>query len=134
MRYGDPRSAMWVQACELLEQAERLQRRFFRPSGSALHPAWEPPVDVFETDNELCIVTALPGVAPGDVRIVAENGALIVSGQRSLPDESRHGHIHRVEIPHGRFERRITLPPGRYEVGQRSLRDGCLTLKLRRLG
>jgi HSP20 family molecular chaperone IbpA len=41
--------------------------------------------------------------------------------------------IHRLELPYGRFERRIELPPGRYEVVQRELIDGCLTLSLRKL-
>lgn len=134
MRYRDPRAAMWVEACELLEEAERLQRRFFRPGVAALRPAWEPPVDVFETGDDLWIVVALPGVAPDDVSIVAEDGALTVAGERLLPRESRGGMIHRVEIPHGHFERRISLPRGRFELGDRHLRDGCLTLKLRKLG
>jgi HSP20 family protein len=133
MRYSDPRAAMWAEACEMLEQVERLQRQFFRPSGAALRPAWEPPVDVFETDDALLILVALPGVATDDVRIVVENGVLTVVGERRLPREST-ATIHRLEIPHGRFERSIGLPQGRYELLEHHLRDGCLTLQLRKLG
>jgi HSP20 family molecular chaperone IbpA len=133
MRYNDPRATMWAEACEMLEQVERLQRQFFRPSGAALRPAWEPPVDVFETDGALRIVAALPGVAAEDLRVVAENGVLTVIGERRLPPESA-GAIHRLEIPHGRFERRLALPQGRYEVIESQLRDGCLTVQLRKLG
>ena len=43
------------------------------------------------------------------------------------------GTIHRLEMPHGCFERRIGLPPGRYELGRSDLADGCLTLTLRKL-
>lgn len=129
----DPRARMWAEACELLEQAERLQRQFFRPAGEALRPAWEPPVDVFETEEDLCISVALPGVEPEDVRIVIQDRMLTVAGQRRLPVESRAGMIHRVEIPHGRFERRIVLPVGRYELRRRDLSNGCLTLSLRKL-
>ena len=39
-----------------------------------------------------------------------------------------------MELPHGRFERRVTLPPGRYELVRRELVDGCLTVILRKLG
>lgn len=131
MRYRDPRAAMWAEACEMLEQVDRLQRQFFRPG--ATPAAWEPPVDVFETPNVLRIVVALPGVAAEDVRIVAENGALTVIGERRLPRESA-GTIHRLEIPHGHFERRLALPQGRYELLDHHLRDGCLTLQLRKLG
>jgi HSP20 family protein len=134
MRYGDPRASMWAEACEMLEQAERLQRQFFRPAGAAARPAWEPPADVFENEAELSLVIALPGVAPDNVKIVVEGGALTVTGARQLPRESRDGVIHRVEIPHGRFERRFVLPRGRFELRERELRDGCLTLKLRKLG
>ena len=41
--------------------------------------------------------------------------------------------IHRLEIPFGRFERRIELPPGRFDVVQRDLIDGCLILGLKKL-
>jgi HSP20 family protein len=133
MRHNDPRATMWAEACEMLEQVERLQRQFFRPSGAALRPAWEPPVDVFEADGVLRIVTALPGVAAEDLHVVAENGVLTVIGERRLPPESA-GAIHRLEIPHGRFERRLALPQGRYELTESLLRDGCLTLQLRKLG
>ena len=134
MRYGDPRASMWAEACEMLEQAERLQRQFFRPAGPEPRAGWEPPVDVFESDAELSIIIALPGVTPDDVTIVVDGGTLTVTGVRPLPDESRDGVIHRVEIPHGRFERRFALPGGRFELRQRDLRHGCLTLKLRKLG
>ncbi len=129
----DPRARMWAEACELLEQAERLQRQFFRPAGEALRPAWEPPVDIFETEEDLWIAVALPGVVPEDVRIVIQDRTLLVTGQRPLPLESRGSMIHRVEIPHGRFERRIVLPVGRFELRRRDLSNGCLTLSLRKL-
>jgi HSP20 family molecular chaperone IbpA len=89
---------------------------------------------VFEDEADLSLVIALPGVAPDNVKIVVEGGTLTVTGERPLPHESRGALIHRVEIPHGRFERRFVLPRGRFELRARELRDGCLTLKLRKLG
>jgi HSP20 family molecular chaperone IbpA len=41
--------------------------------------------------------------------------------------------VHRLEIPYGRFERRIPLPSGRYELVEQSYANGCLTLRLVRL-
>jgi HSP20 family protein len=38
--------------------------------------------------------------------------------------------LHRLEIPYGRFERRIALPGGRYELLERSYTNGCLVLRL----
>jgi HSP20 family molecular chaperone IbpA len=122
---------MWAEACEMLDQVERLQRQFFRPGATAA--AWEPPIDVFETADSLRIVVALPGVAAEDVRVVAANGVLTVIGERRLGREAA-GAIQRIEIPHGHFERRLALPPGEYELRDHHLRDGCLNLQLRKLG
>jgi hypothetical protein len=58
----------------------------------------------------------------------------MVAAERSLPAELRTAAIHRLEIPHGRFERRIELPPGRYELERQGLVNGCLVVSLRRPG
>ena len=127
---------MWAEACELLERAERLHRQFFQLGSQQApgRPMWEPPVDLFETEQDLWILVALPGVEPTQVEVRIEDGELIVAGDRHLPSESRAAVIHRLEIPHGHFERRIVLPPGRLEVGRRELVNGCLTLSLRKRG
>lgn len=122
---------MWAEACEALARAERLQREFFRPG---VKPSWEPPVDIFDTGDALWIVAALPGVAAPSVEIGVADGALTISGERRPPPQQRDATIHRIEIPRGRFERRIALPGGRYEMVRRDVRDGCLTLVLRRHG
>lgn len=125
---------MWAEACEMLERAERLHRQFFQPSRSPTRrPGWEPPIDLFETERELWVWVALPGVEPDTVEIFIEPGALIVTGQRPIPIESRPAVIHRLEIPHGRFQRRIELPRGRLELGDRVLANGCLQLRLHKL-
>jgi HSP20 family protein len=38
--------------------------------------------------------------------------------------------IHRLELPHGRFERRIRLPGERWQVDRSALVNGCLVLSL----
>jgi HSP20 family molecular chaperone IbpA len=132
MRHID--TLMWAEACAMIERAERLRRQFFLPAGpGARGPSWEPPIDVFETDGELWIVVALPGVDPARLDVSVEDGMLIVAGERTLPAEARRASILRLEVPLGRFERRIELPAGRYQVGRRDLANGCLTLSLRRL-
>ncbi len=125
---------MWAEACEALARAERLQRDFFRLGPPSKRPNWEPPVDIFDTGDALWIVAALPGVASPSVEIVVADGILTVSGERRPPVQLRDATIHRIEIPQGRFERRIALRSGRYEMTRHALRDGCLTLVLRRQG
>jgi HSP20 family protein len=134
MRSRDPDAWMWAEACELLDRAERLHRQFFvpqRPEGR--RPAWQPPVDLLETEDELWICVALPGVAKEQLEVLVEGGVLIVTGERPMPGRTRGMRIHRLEIPYGRFERRIELPPGRFDVIERELADGCLSLGLRKL-
>ncbi|MEZ5875274.1 MAG: hypothetical protein R3D30_10770 [Hyphomicrobiales bacterium] len=78
----DPKNQMFAEACALLKQAEQLHRQFFEPSPGARGPRWEPPVDIFETEAELVIITALPGVAPEAVRAEVEGQTLIITGVR----------------------------------------------------
>lgn len=124
---------MWAEACEALARAERLHREFFRLGAPGERPQWEPPVDVFETGDEVWIIAALPGVDARAVEIGFADGILVITGVRRAPVLQRTAAIHRLEIPQGRFERRIALPAGRFELGRRDMSDGCLTLSLRRL-
>src|SRR5205085_3581115 len=110
----DPTEWMWAAACELMGEAERLQRQFFRLTTSERALAtWEPPVDVFEDDREILIVAAMPGVPAERVQVVTEPGALVVRGLRPLPLAGAGHQVRQLEIPYGAFERRIALPPGR---------------------
>ena len=129
-----PKDWMWSDALEMLDQAERLHRQFFRPTSAGAEPRWEPPIDVLETPREVLILTALPGVAPEDVTAVIEFGVLVISGSRTFPRELRTARIHRLELPQGRFERRVALPAGRYDLAQRTHVNGCLVVSLRKLG
>jgi HSP20 family molecular chaperone IbpA len=124
---------MWAEALELLQDAERLQRQFFRVGVLQGAPCWEPPVDLYEHGNELTLLVALPGVSAQQLEVVLAPTMIIVRGERSLPANSRRAAIHRLEIPYGRFERRIALPPGEFELSDRRLEHGCLVLELRRL-
>ena len=129
----DPKNQMWAEACAMLKQAEALHRQFFEPSPGARAAArWEPPVDVFETERQLWIIAALPGVAPEAVRVDIEGPTLIIAGLRPLPTKGRKANIVRLEIPYGRFERRITLSP-RLRLSERELANGCLVLTFAKL-
>ena len=121
---------MWSEACEMLARAERLHRQFFQLSRPRRVPVWEPPVDVLETEREALIFVALPGVDHENAEIVIEDGELVISGERTIPPELRDALIHRLELPQGRFERRIALPVGRYDRITRTALNGCLLLRL----
>jgi HSP20 family protein len=131
MTATDPRGWMWEEALAMLERAEHLHRRFFEPGFSGVQAAvWEPPVDIFETDRELMIIAALPGVEPADVGVSFDGKTLRVAGQRRLPITAREAIIHRLEIPYGRFERLIPLPTARLTLGRSELMNGCFVVSL----
>ena len=116
----------------MLDRAERLQRQFF------IHAldAWEPPVDVLETPTGLELHVALPGVAADSITIALDPGGVSVSALRPFPCREAGAHLHRIEIPYGRFERRIVLPlEDPYmpiELAGRRFADGVLTLTFRK--
>ncbi|KQW21995.1 heat-shock protein Hsp20 [Afipia sp. Root123D2] len=127
----DPINWMLSDAIETLARAERLHQQFLnlRPPAETREPSWEPPIDVLETDQEILIFIALPGVDPNEVEAVLDEGALVVKGRRALPAELRNARILRLELPQGRFERRIPLPSGRYVIS-RFATNGCIGLRL----
>ena len=131
----DPRNLMWAEACALLDRAEQLHRQFFAPAREAgRHARWEPPIDVFETERQLRIIVALPGVAPEAVQVETEGGILTIIGSRTLPGRGENANIVRLEIPYGSFERRITLQLNRLRLAERELVNGCLVLTFIKLG
>ena len=130
MARDQARDWMWSAALQMLAQAERLHRQVFRPVPSTHGVAWEPPIDVVETKDAVLILAALPGVDPDQVQAVIEDGTLVLSGERTLPDEVKTAVIHRLELPQGRFARRIDLPPGRYDNVRSIAANGCLVIRL----
>lgn len=130
-RQDESQEWMWARALAALERAERLHRQFFRP-GLASEPSWEPPVDVLENDREVLIYVALPGVSVSEVRAVIDGIMLTVSGRRAPPACIGEAVIHRLELPQGRFERRIQLPPGHYAGVHVETDRGCLVISLQK--
>ena len=103
---------------------------FFRPPSSRSPVTWEPPIDILETERAVLVLVALPGVDFDEVKAGINQGELLISGCRTYPEEMRTAIIHRLELPQGRFERRIRLPAGRYSAIHRSASNGPLLITL----
>jgi HSP20 family protein len=128
-----PTDWMWAQAFELLDQAERMQRQFFRLAASGQARAtWEPPVDVFEDEREVVVIVALPGVPPDRIEVSAEGTTLIVRAECPLPFAGARRAVRQLEIPYGCIERRIALPDSDLDTGTRESADGLLIVRLRK--
>ncbi|HEV2267937.1 MAG TPA: Hsp20/alpha crystallin family protein [Steroidobacteraceae bacterium] len=124
---------MWVEACEVLDKAERLQRQFLRYLGPGIDAAvWEPPVDIQETTEGLILLFALPGVVPEEISLSLQPTELIVSAMRPLKLSSPDAVIRRLEIPHGRFYRRIPLTGVPLKLTASRYENGCLEVRLTR--
>ncbi|HEY6483590.1 MAG TPA: Hsp20/alpha crystallin family protein [Steroidobacteraceae bacterium] len=122
---------MWTQACELLDRADRMQRQFVRYVGPSEDAAvWEPPVDIQETTEGLHFIFALPGVDPEQIRISLTHEALTVSAVRPARLGTAGSIVRRLEIPHGRFLRRIALAGARMQLGESRYMNGCLEVCL----
>ena len=124
---------MWDEALNALDQAERRQRRFYGlKSARSTRPLWEPPADIFESESQILIAIALPGVPADSVSVQVTSNGIVISAERPLPAELATMRVRRLEIPYGRFERQLELASGRYVLNERCMADGCLTLRLTR--
>jgi HSP20 family protein len=126
----DPRTLMWTRACEMIDRAERLHRQFFQPAAPTRDVSWQPPIDITETDSEILITVALPGVDREAVRVMVDADGVSVAGFRHPSAIPRGSLVHRLEIPYGKFERQIPLPATRHHLGQSEFANGCLVLKV----
>lgn len=126
----DPRTLMWTRACEMIDRAERLHRQFFRPTAEPIRDViWEPPIDIVETDSDILITVALPGVDENAVKVSVDADSVLVVGFRRPSAFPRGSLVHRLEIPYGRFERQISFNGRRLQLGESELACGCLLLK-----
>ena len=71
---------------------------------------WSPSVDITEDEKEYQIAADLPQISKEDVKVVVENGSLIIKGERKGEAEHKEKKIHRIERSYGSFHRSFALP------------------------
>jgi HSP20 family protein len=91
-----------------LRQFEDSITRFF--SEPQTNRPWAPPVDIFETENELVFKADLPDVELGDLTVRVENQTLTISGERKFERKEQGKGYHRVERSYGNFARSFAVP------------------------
>lgn len=127
----------WSPARELWNMQSEFDRFFNRflerdaPETSYRLGAWEPAVDISETDEEYLIHADLPGLAKDDVKINYEDGVITIRGEKKQEKEEKKKNYHRTERSYGVFERSFRLP-NRVEIGkvEAKFKDGVLELRL----
>jgi HSP20 family protein len=70
---------------------------------------WLPPVDIWETSDELVIEIDAPGCEPDNLAAEVVDNQLVVSGERTLTDTAARRY--RSERWQGRFVRTFLVPP-----------------------
>lgn len=102
---------------------------FFGPTRSRAM-GWAPPVEIYETDNEIVLVSEVPGIDRKDIQISFENGQLTISGQRK-PADDKGRNYHRNERFYGAFERTFQFPGSvDGEKIEATLKEGMLRVSI----
>jgi HSP20 family protein len=71
--------------------------------------AWQPAVDIYETDKGLVIQAELPGVNKEDVSVELKDNILTLKGERKVEKEIDEQRYFRKERCFGTFHRSFTL-------------------------
>jgi len=116
----------------LRDAMDRLLADSFVPSLGALGNLPDTlAVDMYQTDDDIIVKMALPGVKADDVDINVTGTTLTVRGETRDDDEVHEGNYYRREQRYGSFSRSIELPvmvnSGKAEA---EIEDGILRLTL----
>jgi len=113
---------------------DRLFREAFPPFSGETElstRAWAPPVDIYETENDIVLKAELPGVDPKDVEVRIEDNTLYLKGERKFEKEVKEQNYHRVERSYGSFARSFSLPNSiSADKVKAEFKDGLLTLTM----
>ncbi len=110
-----PTITRWDPFRNLLTLQEQMNRLFedtfsrARADESSL-AAWVPPVDIYETENELVLKADLPDIQEKDLDIRVENNMLTIRGERKFDQTVKEDNYLRVERAYGTFSRSFSLP------------------------
>ena len=101
---------------------------------SWFQPEGELTVDVYETEQDIVIQTAIAGISPEELSVSVENDIVTISGERNNETTDEGKNYFYQECFWGSFSRQIILPqevdPNR---AQASMKNGVLTLRIPKL-
>jgi HSP20 family protein len=81
-------------------------RRTTREPGTM---AWEPAVEMYETDGDVVIRAELPNIDPKSVDITVTGDAITLKGQTRHEEEHKGRNYYRRELRYGAFARTLPL-------------------------
>ncbi len=128
VRWQDP----FRDLVSLRDAMDRLfEESFVRPFGWVAPAESGLALDMYETDEDLVVKAALPGVSPENVDVTIEGDRLRIEGEVKADEEMDKGKIHVRERRYGKFSRAILLPTEvQTDKAKAEFKDGILTLTL----
>ncbi|MEW5830547.1 MAG: Hsp20/alpha crystallin family protein [Chloroflexota bacterium] len=124
----------WEPMREMVTLREAMDRlfddAFTRPFG--VRTGWSAPaMDMYQTDNEVVVTAAVPGLKANDAQISVAGDTLTIRGEFKEKSESNDKAYHIREQRYGSFERSLTLPtPVVADKARAEFEDGILTITL----
>jgi HSP20 family protein len=124
----------WEPFREMLTLREMMDRMidevFERPFGVTF-AGQVPAIDMYQTDNEVVVKAALPGVKADDVQISVTGDVLTIKGEIKQEEEQKGRSYHIREHRWGAFERSIILPTAVVaDKAKAEFENGILTITL----
>jgi HSP20 family protein len=90
-----------------------------------------PAIDMYQTDDEVVVKAAVPGLKAEDVQISVTGEVLTLRGEFKEKNEAKEKAFHIREQRYGTFERSMTLPVRVVaEKAKAEFEDGILTIML----
>jgi HSP20 family protein len=112
----------------LFEDSFVTPRTWLAPQGMG-----EPSLDVYETQNEVVVKAALPGIKPEDVDITLTGEMLTITGETKEETEQKDKNYFRRERRYGSFSRSVALPEGlEGDKAEAKFENGVLTLSIQK--
>lgn len=112
---------------DLPRSLDNFFEEFWKPSLLSQRRVSYPPVNISEDDDNLIVMSEIPGMDSGDIELTLNEKSLIIKGTK----KSEVGNYYRQERPTGNFQRIVNLNiPVRSEAVQASMKDGVLTVVL----
>jgi len=88
-------------------------------------------VDMYETDKDIVVKAALPGIKPEDIDITVTEDVLTIKGETKAEEEVEQENYHLRERRYGAFQRSVRLPTDvKADKAEAVFENGVLTLTL----
>lgn len=113
------------------KEMDRLFDNFFSRPLTQVESLNTPMVDMYQTDTEVVVKAAIPGVAPEDLDIQVIGDVLTIRGEVKKEQEVKEATYHLREQRYSSFARSLALPAMVVaDKADADIQDGMLTLRL----